>query len=59
LLDDLASELDEAAQHRVLESLRELGVQVFVSQITAAGVDPAGWCDYREFHVEHGVVNAV
>jgi len=59
LLDDLASELDEAAQHRVLESLRELGVQVFVSQITATGVDPAGWCDYREFHVEHGVVNAV
>jgi DNA replication and repair protein RecF len=59
LLDDLSSELDDAAQQRVLEALRESGAQVFVSQITEHGVDPAGWSDYREFHVKHGVVNEV
>jgi DNA replication and repair protein RecF len=59
LLDDLSSELDESAQQRVLQALRELGIQTFVSQITGNLVDRSGWSDIREFHVEHGVINEV
>jgi DNA replication and repair protein RecF len=59
LLDDLSSELDESAQQRVLQALRELGIQTFVSQIAGNLVDRSGWSDVREFHVEHGVINEV
>lgn len=59
LFDDLSSELDESAQQRVLQALRELGIQAFVSQIAGDREDYSGWSDFREFHVEHGIINEV
>jgi len=59
LLDDLSSELDSAHQGRVLESLRELDIQVFV---TAIGNVPQDWCQWdrvTRFHVERGEVQEV
>lgn len=55
-LDDLASELDRAHQHRVLSRLLASEAQVFITgtEIPAALADsgfPFTW-----FHVEHGVV---
>ncbi len=54
LLDDLASELDETHQRRVLEGLRELDAQVFVSAIEAGRVDVSDWDSVARFHVEQG-----
>jgi len=57
LIDDLASELDNANRHRVLTLLAEQNHQIFLT-----GVDALGWqevCDQfggEMFHVEHGRV---
>jgi DNA replication and repair protein RecF len=59
LLDDLGSELDEAHQRRVLQALRELDAQVFVSAIEGDRLDVSGWEDVARFHVEHGNVREV
>ncbi|MGB5473597.1 MAG: DNA replication/repair protein RecF [Gammaproteobacteria bacterium] len=59
LLDDLTSELDQSNQQRVLQALRELDAQVFVTAITGEPVETAGWDEYREFHVEHGAIQEV
>ena len=59
LLDDLGSELDAAHQARVLDSLRKLGIQVFVTAIDAGPVDLSIWPDMKRFHVEHGEIQEV
>ena len=57
LLDDLSSELDAAHRSRVLEALRELQAQVFVTAIEAETIDLSAWQPARLFHVEHGKVH--
>jgi DNA replication and repair protein RecF len=59
LLDDLTSELDQANQQRVLQALRDLDAQVFVTAIEGDRIDTAGWRETRRFHVEHGVIQEV
>jgi len=59
LLDDLGSELDSEHQARVLESLRELDMQVFVTAIGEAPVNWGSWPSVKRFHVERGDVQEV
>lgn len=59
LLDDLGSELDAAHQSRVMESLRELDMQVFVSAIESGRSELPYWTRMRRFHVERGVIQEV
>lgn len=57
-LDDLASELDQAHQLRVLSRLCASDAQVFITgtEMPAAFVDPG--FPFTWFHVEHGAVTA-
>ena len=59
LLDDFASELDEAHQERVLCGLRDLKAQVFVTAIEGIRSDQAAWHETKRFHVEHGEIKEV
>ena len=59
LLDDLGSELDAMHQSRVLQSLRELDIQVFVSAIDFGRNEVPDWTHMRRFHVEHGEIQEV
>ena len=59
LLDDFASELDEAHQERVLCALRDLQAQVFVTAIEGIRTDQAVWKDTKRFHVERGEIQEV
>jgi DNA replication and repair protein RecF len=59
LLDDFASELDEAHQVRVLSALRDLRAQVFVTAIEGIRTDQAAWDETKRFHVEHGEIQEV
>ncbi|MEN8204697.1 MAG: DNA replication/repair protein RecF [Pseudomonadota bacterium] len=59
LLDDLGSELDAVHQARVLESLRQLGIQVFVTAIGTGPDDLSDWQDKKRFHVERGEIQEV
>ncbi len=59
LLDDLGSELDAMHQSRVLESLRELEIQVFVSAIDYGRSKLSDWPRMRRFHVERGEIQEV
>jgi DNA replication and repair protein RecF len=58
LLDDLASELDSNHQARVLDALRHLHTQVFVTAIEGNAIDITDWQDACRFHVEQGVFHA-
>ena len=59
LLDDLTSELDATHQQRVIEVLRELDTQVFVSAIQDGGMNHSALQEARRFHVEHGIIQEV
>jgi DNA replication and repair protein RecF len=59
LLDDLGSELDRAHQARVLESLRDMAMQVFVSAIDSKHSTLSDWRRMKRFHVEHGEIREV
>jgi DNA replication and repair protein RecF len=59
LLDDFASELDEAHQDRVLSALQDLHAQVFVTAIDGARTIQAAWDETKRFHVEHGGIQEV
>jgi DNA replication and repair protein RecF len=59
LLDDLGSELDDDHQRRVLQALRELDAQVFVSAIEGDRVAVSDWQSVARFHVEHGNIREV
>lgn len=54
LLDDLASELDQAHQRRLLERLRQSGAQVFVTGTEPLAVLADAETPIELFHVEHG-----
>lgn len=56
LLDDFASELDEAHQARVLLALRQMQAQVFVTAIEGNTTANLGWETMSRFHVEHGKI---
>ena len=55
-LDDLASELDQDHQRRVLERLRDSRAQVFITGTQAPAMLDALGVEVTAFHVEHGVV---
>ncbi len=59
LMDDIGAELDGENQQRVLELLRSVGAQVFVTAIN--DIEDAGWQSGQtgRFHVKHGVVTEV
>lgn len=59
LLDDLGSELDKEHQSRILNCLKEIGTQVFVTTIDSNTADLAEWPTMKRFHVEHGVLREV
>lgn len=59
LLDDLTSELDAAHQQRVLEVLRDLDTQVFVTAIEGESINYPALQEARRFHVEHGIIQEV
>ena len=59
LLDDLTSELDAEHQQRVLEVLRDLHTQVFVSAIEAGSLPQSVLREARRFHVERGIIQEV
>lgn len=56
VLDDLASELDQHHQERVLGYLLESGAQVFISGTTALPLDEYGTSQPAVFHVERGEI---
>ena len=59
LLDDLGSELDAEHQCRILNGLKEIGSQVFVTAIDSHTMNLADWPAMKRFHVEHGAVREV
>ena len=59
LLDDLGSELDAKHQGRVLDALRKLGIQVFVTAIDDGPENLSVWPDMKRFHVERGEIQEV
>lgn len=56
IIDDLPSELDAEHRQRLLEELRSLQAQVFVTSIEADEIPQEGWGEARMFHVEQGRV---
>ncbi len=56
LIDDLRSELDSDAQRRVYERLRNLDLQLFISNIEPAPPAPIAAEEFKMFHVEHGII---
>ena len=59
LLDDLPAELDKHHFARVLEVVADLGLQSFISSITAINELPVNSVPGRLFHVKHGVIHEV
>jgi len=59
LMDDIGAELDGENQQRVLQLLRSVGAQVFVTAIN--DIENTGWKSDQagRFHVKHGVVTEV
>lgn len=66
LVDDLASELDDSNRRKVLEAMTGLGTQAFFTAIEAsdlselrAGESSGSTAQIRQFHVEHGKIEAI
>lgn len=59
LLDDFAAELDETHQQRLLELLRPMNVQLFITMVHKGHLDLDKWAEMKTFHVEHGGVTEV
>lgn len=59
LLDDLAAELDANHQQGLLDILRPMQVQLFITMVSAGGLTFDLWPDRKVFHVEHGAVREV
>ena len=59
LVDDLASELDNESIKSIIDSLFELGLQLFITSVQPnTQLFPAAQ-DYKMFHVEHGIITDV
>ncbi len=54
LYDDLAAELDRNHRGLILEVLKTMPIQLFVSAIESKQIDLESWPDVRLFHVEQG-----
>ena len=54
LYDDLAAELDEVHRKQILDVLRGMHVQLFLTAIEPEQIDLRGWSDPCMFHVEQG-----
>ncbi|MCP4471838.1 MAG: DNA replication/repair protein RecF [Gammaproteobacteria bacterium] len=56
LIDDLQSELDLDAQKRVYQQLREMDLQLFISNIDSGKPEALAAKEFKMFHVEHGTI---
>jgi len=56
LIDDLQSELDQAAQKRVYRQLLGMDLQLFVSNIDSEVPEALAAKEFKMFHVEHGTI---
>ena len=56
LVDDLRAEMDESAQGKVYETLLEIGLQLFISNIESDVPEAIRGKDFKMFHVEHGMI---
>lgn len=56
LLDDFGAELDSTHQQRLLELLRPMQVQLFLTMVSKGNLKLDRWPDMKTFHVEHGGV---
>ena len=59
LLDDLSAELDEESFYNVINVVRNLGLQCFITSINPIRQLRHINVSYKMFHVEHGVVEEV
>ena len=59
LVDDLPAELDEQHCYSLMELLRNMNAQIFVSCMKKDQIDLSAWDDKRMFHVEQGVFSEV
>ena len=56
LIDDLHSELDQAAQHKIYQQLTAMDLQLFVSNIDERPPGGLQAKEFKMFHVEHGTI---
>ncbi len=56
LVDDLRAEMDESAQGKVYETLLEIGLQLFITNIEPHVPEVIRGKDFKMFHVEHGMI---
>ncbi|MEN8169291.1 MAG: DNA replication/repair protein RecF [Pseudomonadota bacterium] len=59
LLDDIASELDIEHRALLLNTVKELSSQVFVTTPDLDLIDYSNWDENKVFHVEHGQIKEV
>ncbi len=61
LIDDLAAELDQQNQRLLLDWVRQMGCQTFITTIQAEPLilEALVQADGKRFHVEHGIVKEV
>jgi DNA replication and repair protein RecF len=59
LVDDLAAELDATHQQTLLDILRPMRVQLFITMVNTAGLGFDQWPERKMFHVEHGEIREV
>lgn len=56
LIDDLAAELDDKHRKYILDRLKVLDTQTFVTTPDKTLLDITGWRERKMFHVEHGEI---
>lgn len=56
LVDDLPAELDPVKRQTLMDALKSIGAQVFVTATETGLIQAATWEDKKLFHVEHGDV---
>jgi DNA replication and repair protein RecF len=58
LVDDISSELDVKSQTLAFKYLLELGVQLFITNISNEVPKALQNKEFKMFHVEHGIITA-
>ena len=56
LIDDLRSELDQAAQQSIYRQLTDIGLQLFITNIENHIPAALQGKEFKMFHVEHGII---
>jgi len=54
LVDDLPAELDPQRRIVLMNALKEIGAQIFVTATEPDLIELSGWPDHKMFHVKHG-----